>query len=95
MAVFFSRGSIERFLQVFIKENSETVPQHLFYEDYGLGRGTVTTTAGILEELGVIERVKCHSKRKHADVLCYRLTDKGKFIVDSLRRVYEVLGLPI
>jgi len=69
------------------------IPQHVFYEDYGLGRGTVTSASMHLESLGVVERVRCYSERKHAEVVCYRLTEKGRLVVECLRKMYSVLEL--
>ena len=87
------RTGTEKFLLVFIVENKDTVPQHVFYERYRIGRGTVTNTARYFEQLGIIERVKCWSEYKQDKVLCYKLTDKGRKIVECLRRIYEIVGL--
>lgn len=90
--MLFGTG-VERFLLVFIIEGKDTVPQHVFYDIYKLGRGTVTSAGKYLEQLGVIERTKCWSDYKRDMVLCYRLTEKGKEVVECLRRMYEAVGL--
>lgn len=90
--MLFNSG-VERFLLVFIVEDRDVVPQHVFYEIYRLGRGTVTGAARYLEQLGVLERVRCWSELKQDKVLCYRLTEAGREVVSCLARMYEVLGL--
>ncbi len=90
--MLFGTG-LEKFLLVFIVEGKDTVPQHVFYDIYKLGRGTVTNSARYLEQLGVIERSRCWSDYKNDMVLCYKLTDKGKKLLECLKRMYEIVGL--
>ena len=90
--MLFNSG-VERFLLVFVVEEKEIIPQHVFYDTYKIGRGTVTNTGRYLEQLGVLVRVRCWSEYKQDKVLCYRLTDAGKKVVHCLARIYDVLGL--
>ena len=90
--MLFGTGA-EKFLLVYIIESKDTIPQHVFYEIYKIGRGTVTNTARYFEQLGVIERVRCWSEYKQDKVLCYRLTGRGRELVECLKRMYEIVGL--
>ena len=92
MGLLFGSG-VERFLLVFVIEGKDTIPQHVFYDIYRLGRGTVTNAGKHLEQIGVIRRTRCWSDYKQDKVVCYSLTDKGRVVVECLRKAYDALGL--
>jgi hypothetical protein len=40
-------------------------------------------------------KTRCYSELKKSTVVCYKLTEKGKFVVECLKRIYEALGLKV
>ena len=84
----FRRGSVERFLQVFIEAEATELPQYKLQE--ALSAGAVYQALPILEEYGLVERVPCNDPVK-GKVVCIRLTDKGRVVVEKLREIYSAL----
>lgn len=89
MKQIFKKGSIERLLQIFIRENKDTIPQYKI--QYEIGSGSFYDAFRELNLLGVIEREPCFDEAKKKEVVCVKLTEKGKKIIMLLKEMYEVL----
>ena len=55
----------------------------------GYGRGATEARANLV----LLSRDTLKALEEHADVACYRLTERGRLVVECLRKAYEALGL--